>query len=244
MVCEAERFHLWVIEGPEWLNDRIPYKAAGLNIIVTDNMEPYRTRKVKILNGAHTLMVPLALLSDVALVRDAVYHDVLGKYLDEVLDSEIIPTIDMPLEALTSFKNSVLERFQNPYIKHYFSSISLNSISKFKTRVLPSLLRYVELKDKLPQRMVLSLALLIKMYSQSHVSVKDDQDIVSFFTDVWSAFEGKGENYDNLVGAVLGHEALWGQNLNLIPGLSAQVIKLLKNVDEKGVTDVIKEVIS
>jgi tagaturonate reductase len=242
VVCEAELYQLWVIEGPEWLKEKLPYEAANLNIILTDNMEPYRTRKVKILNGSHTLLVPLALLSDISLVRDAVEDQVLGTYLEDVLLEEIIPTIEMPLDQLIEFKNSVIERFKNPSINHYFTSISLNSISKFKTRVLPSLLGFYDVKGVLPKRMVLSLALLITMYSQEKLPVQDDQNILTFFKTIWLNLRKAGSSYKDLVTEVLGQQSFWGQDLNQVTGLANLVAQYVQEIDEQGAKSVIRRV--
>lgn len=142
LVDVGEYFHLWVIEGPAWIGNELPFKKAGLNVKIVKDVTPYRTRKVRILNGAHTSLVPVAYLYGLNTVGESVADKVMGKYLHETVYNEIIPTLDLPEDELKYFAGAVLERFTNPFVKHYLMSIALNSMSKFETRDLPSLLEY------------------------------------------------------------------------------------------------------
>jgi tagaturonate reductase len=144
LIVTAEPFYLWVIEGPREAAERFPVHKAGLDVLWVDDMTPYRTRKVRILNGAHTSTVATAYLAGIDFVKDAVEDKVIGAYLRAVIFEEIIPTLDMAENELTRFASQVLERFQNPFIRHRWLDISLNSISKFKARVLPSMLYHLE----------------------------------------------------------------------------------------------------
>ncbi len=139
---QARFLHLWVIEAKDdeqkILKNEFPFEKAGLNIIVTDNLDRYRTRKVRILNGAHTSMIPYALLSKIETVGECMKDEKMSRFVKECVFDEIIPTLDLPTDELIDYANNVFERFSNPYIKHMCSSISLNSVSKFKVRVLPS----------------------------------------------------------------------------------------------------------
>ncbi|MDU2064494.1 MAG: tagaturonate reductase, partial [Sporomusaceae bacterium] len=150
LIDTGELFHLWVIEGSQELAKRLPFTEVGLNVVWTDDMTPYRTRKVRILNGAHTASIPAAFLYGLDTVGEMMDHEVLGKYVRSIVSDEIIPSIDLDKGMLTEFADSVMERFQNPFIKHYLLSILLNSSSKFKSRVLPSILEYNKLNHKLP----------------------------------------------------------------------------------------------
>ena len=139
MLNTSEIFHLWVIEGPKDILKELPLDKTGLNIIVTDNLEMYRTRKVRILNGAHTSMIPYAMLEGIETVKDCMEDENMSQFVKKCVFDEIIPTLDLPKEELIDYANNVFERFNNPYIRHLCASISLNSVSKFKVRVLPSL---------------------------------------------------------------------------------------------------------
>src|SRR5690606_23944393 len=138
--------------------------SIGLDVKYVKDMSPYRTRKVRILNGVHTVLVPVAYLYGLDTVRESVEHEVVGKFIKEALFEEIIPTLDLPKEELDQFAADVIDRFRNPYIKHLLMSISLNSWSKFETRVLPSLLEYKNRKGSVPQKLSFSLAATIAFY--------------------------------------------------------------------------------
>lgn len=167
MLNTSELFHLWVIEGKaDAVYSVLPFDKIGLNVITTDNIEKYRTRKVRILNGAHTSMIPYALLRNVKTVRECMQDSILNEFLNKCVYDEIIPTLDLERKELIEYADSVFERFNNPYIEHMCSSIALNSVSKFKVRVLPSILEYVKRFDKLPQNLVFSLYCLIQFYKK------------------------------------------------------------------------------
>ncbi|MBQ7039860.1 MAG: tagaturonate reductase, partial [Clostridia bacterium] len=164
MLNTSEYFHLWVIEGYEKLFDEIPFDKCNLNVVLTDNLEMYRTRKVRILNGAHTSLVPFALLSGFDTVKSCVDDEKMNEHIRKCVYDEIIPTLDLSREKLTEYADNVLERFANPYIKHNLSSIALNSVSKFKVRVLPSILEYIKRFEKMPETLIFSFAKLIEFY--------------------------------------------------------------------------------
>ena len=208
MVNTSEFFHLWVIETDFDLDSEIPFSKTDLNVIITpDKLEMYRTRKVRILNGAHTSLVPYALLSGLETVKDCLDDSTMSEHLKKCVFDEIIPTLDLPRDELLSYANSVVERFSNPYIKHYLSAIALNSVSKFKVRVLPSILEYIKRFDKMPETLLFAFAKLIEFYKTDMTN--DDKDVVEFMRS-----HGTAE--------ILANEALWGQDLSF---LTAEVDK-------------------
>lgn len=178
MLNTSEYFHLWVIEGYSELNKEIPFDKCGLNVIVTDNLEMYRTRKVRILNGAHTSLVPYALLSGFDTVKSCIDDEKMLAHIKACVYDEIIPTLDLPKDELLEYADNVLTRFANPYIKHYLSSIALNSVSKFKVRVLPSITEYIKRYDKMPKTLLFSFAKLIDFYKTDMTN--DDKDVTEF----------------------------------------------------------------
>ena len=200
MVNTSEYFHLWVIETDYDLESEIPFSAADLNVIVTpDKLEMYRTRKVRILNGAHTSLVPYALLSGLDTVKSCIDDPTMNAHLKKCIFEEIIPTLDLPKEELLAYANSVVERFSNPYIKHYLSAIALNSVSKFKVRVLPSILEYIKRYGKMPETLLFAFAKLIDFYKTDMTS--DDADVVAFMKS-------------HGVKDILSNAALWGQDIS------------------------------
>lgn len=201
LINTSEYFHLWVIEGYPELPSELPFDACDLNVIVTDKLEMYRTRKVRILNGAHTSLVPHALLSGFDTVKSCVDDEKMGEHLRKCIFDEIIPTLDLPREELIEYANDVLTRFKNPYIKHYLSSIALNSVSKFKVRVLPSILEYVKRFNKMPETLVFAFARLIEFYRTDMTN--DSPDVVAFMKTA-------------SVSDILKNTSLWGEDLSFL----------------------------
>ncbi|MBB6218522.1 tagaturonate reductase [Anaerosolibacter carboniphilus] len=243
LVVEGEQFHLWVIEGPDFVAEEFPADKTGLNVLFVKDLAPYRTRKVRILNGAHTSMVPVALLYGLETVREAVEDKLVGKFVRETIFDEIVPTLDLPKEELDYFANAVLDRFKNPFIKHFLTSIALNSHSKFETRVLPSLLMYKDRKGELSKKIVFSLASLIKLYeNKANLELKDDQEILEMYERLWAAHDGTEDSIGKIVETVLAQEKIWKMNLNAVAGLKEQVCVYLKKIEQVGMVEAIKEV--
>ena len=233
LVVMAETFHLWVIEGPQSVQEKFPVHKAGLDVKFVTDLTPYRTRKVRILNGAHTALVPVAYLNGQRLVSEAINDPVSGKFIREALDEEIIPTLDMPVAELKSFSDEVIQRFQNPFIKHELASIALNSVSKYKVRVLPSVLRFYELKKMPPQRLLHSLAALIRFYKGTWkgetLPVNDTPEVVSFFQEVWLTQEKK-----QIAIKVLSNSTLWDTDLTRLKGAVDTVAESLDKIEKGG----------
>jgi tagaturonate reductase len=247
MVVVGEQFHLWVIEGPQWIREEFPAHMAGLNTLFVNDLTPYRTRKVRILNGAHTAMTPVSYLYGLDTVAEAIEHPVVGRLVKELIFEEIIPTLELPLDELNSFADSVLERFMNPFIKHFLLSISLNSMSKYKTRDLPSLLEYINRKQELPRKLVFSLAALISFYKgkrgEEEIKLSDDRDILELFSKQWSQFDGSIESIKLIVTAVLGYEKNWEMNLNEVQGLTDMVSDYLFEIETKGMKQAVEMIL-
>ncbi len=247
LVDVAEQFHLWVIEGPEWIKNEFPAEKIGLNVKFVEDMTPYRTRKVRILNGAHTALVPVAYLYGLETVGEAVEHEVTKKFIEDVIYEEIIPTLDLSEEELKYFAGAVIERFKNPFVKHYLMSIALNSISKFETRDLPTLLEYVNRKKQLPKKLVFSLAALIKFYAgrrgEEEIKLADDEDILQSFKSLWKEYDGTRQGLNNIVSSVLSWDDKWKMNLNKVEGLTDLVTYYLSKIEEVGIKEAVKEVL-
>ena len=204
----SEYFHLWVIETELDLGAELPFEGAGLNVIITkDALEKYRTRKVRILNGAHTSMVPFALLSGFDTVKSCMDDKDMYAYVRKCVFEEIIPTLDLPREELLDYAENVLTRFKNPYIKHYLASISLNSVSKFKVRVLPSILEYKKRFGTYPKTLVFAFAKLIEFYKTS--TPNDDPAVMQFMRE-------------RSVADILANTDFWGEDLSdLLPEVTS-----------------------
>jgi tagaturonate reductase len=238
----AEPFGLWVIESEKEIREELPLNKAGLPVIFTDNQKPYKQRKVRILNGAHTSFVLASYLAGNDYVLESMKDETVRKFMMSVIFDEVIPTLTLPKEELQEFAASVIERFENPYIKHALLSISLNSVSKWKARCLPSLLGYIEKYGKLPKHLVFSIAALMNFYSSSDLKencltglrngkpyeIKDDRSVLEFFA------ENSGLPASQFVNAYLSNSSFHGQDLSLIPGLCDRTAEYLEDIRALG----------
>ncbi len=242
LVVMAEPFHLWVIEGPPELQERFPALKAGLDVKFVKDLTPYRTRKVRILNGAHTSLVPVAYLCGLRTVRDSVNDAAVGKYLRNVIYDEIIPTLDLPASELRQFADDVMERFQNPFIKHELISIALNSISKFKVRVLPSITQYTAAKKRPPEKLLFSMAALIRFYKGTtdaeSIPLNDAPEVLEFFREAW-----KNLPVEKIASKVLANTSLWDEDLTRIDGLEEAVARHLVALESQGIRVALGELV-
>ena len=234
LIVAAEAFFLWVIEGGTDLKEKLPFSQTNLAVKIVDDMQPYRTRKVRILNGAHTAMVPFSILYGNKTVKQSVDNAFTGEFINKAVFNEIIDTLDMEKAELNNFADEVFDRFRNPFIIHNLSSIALNSVSKFTVRVLPSLLGYVKIHKKLPTNLTFAFAALIRFYKGSWhgetLPVQDNDDIVAKFTEIW-----KSNDYLNVAKNVLSISEYWGEDLTKIDNLTEAVALALKEIDTNGI---------
>ena len=244
LVVQAEIFHLWVIEAPKEVAEEFPADKAGLNVLFVPSEEPYHERKVTLLNGPHTVLSPVAYLSGLNIVREACQHEVIGKYIDKVMFGELLETLNLPKDELIQFGKDVLERFNNPFVDHQVTSIMLNSFPKYQTRDLPGLKTYFDRKGVLPSGLVLGLAAIITYYKggkrgDDEIKILDDVKITTLLTDLWAT-----GCTNKVAEGVLNAEFIWGENLNLIPGLTEKIVYYLNSIQEKGMIHVVKEVVN
>ena len=230
----AEYYYLFVIEGPASLADELKLAGANLNILLVDDITPYKKRKVGILNGGHTALVPVALLAGLETVGEAVNDAQVGGYLADTLAQEIIPALPLPQDELQQFARDVLLRFRNPYIQHRLASIALNSWSKVAARIAPQLLRYVELHGRLPQRMVLALAATMRLYRGDVVTLSDDAASLTWFRQNWADVDAGRLSLQQLAQDWLAQENVWSRDLNAVPGLAKAVATALQDIASQG----------
>lgn len=243
LVVKAEIFHLWVIEAPESVAKEFPADKAGLNVLFVPSEKPYHDRKVTLLNGPHTAMAPVVYLSGVDTVRESLEHPDLAKFVNKVMFDELLETLDLPKDELAKFAGDVLDRFRNPYVKHFVTSIMLNSFPKYKTRDLPGLKIYLERKGELPKALVLGLAAIITYYKggkrgEQDIVPNDDKAIVDLLAELWAT-----NSTEAVAKGVLGAEFIWGENLNEVAGLTAQIVAYLDSIQEKGMLETVKAII-
>ena len=251
IIDTGEVFAAWVIEGPQSIKEEFPFEQAGLPIIVVDDVTPYKQRKVRILNGAHTSMVLGAYLAGQDIVRSCMEDENIRTFMNNAIYEEIIPTLDLPKEDLLDFAAAVTERFNNPYIDHRLLDISLNSTSKWKARVMPSVTEYYKRNGSLPKRLTFSFAAYIAFYhtakergegclkgvrGDSTYDIKDDAWVLDFF------YDHREDTAEEIVHAVVNNERMWGTDLAELPGFEAAVLSDLKNIESLGAADAIREV--
>lgn len=248
LIDTGEIFGFWVIEGPQSIKNELPCEKAGLPILITDNHKPYKQRKVRILNGAHTSFVLGAYLAGQDIVRDCMEDEVINGFMNKTIYDEIIPTLTLPEEELKDFAASVTERFKNPFIDHALLSISLNSTSKWKARVMPSLKGYLDKTGTLPECITASFAFYLKFYKglrlkdegliasrgTNEYTVKDERPILEFYD------AHKDDSTADFVHAACSNVDFWGENLSLLPGFEDKIADYLNLIEETGTYEVMR----
>ena len=244
----GEVFGLWVIEGdPEKLNEKLPFHKAGLdaNVFVAPDMTPYKKRKVRILNGAHTGFVLGAYLGGHDIVRNCMNDEVVLGFMNKMLLDEIVPILPLDQEDCKNFAAAVQDRFNNPFVNHELMSISLNSTSKWRARNMSSFLEYIEANGKLPKCLTMSFAAYIAFFSNdiqelnerglvcrrpagNTYTCSDDRWVLEFY---WNH---RNDSVEELVHAVMTNEQMWGQDLTAVAGFEAATVANLKLIREQG----------
>ena len=229
----GEVFASWIIEGPQSIKAELPFEKAGLPIQVVDDHVPYKQRKVRILNGAHTGFVLAAHLAGFKIVRDCMEDDVVRDFMNRLLYDEVIPTLPLDRKDLEDFAAAVADRFNNPYIDHALLSIALNSTAKWRARVMPSLLDSVANTGKLPPCITFSFAAYIAFYRDC--PAQDDPWVLEFYQ------AHKGDSPAELVKAVVRNQRMWGKELAALEGFEEAVTAALEHIGRLGAYEAMKE---
>jgi len=234
LIVAGEPFAFWVIESnnPD-VAEEFPLDKAGLPVVFTENLQPYRERKVRLLNGTHTACVLAAYLSDLDTVGQMMEDQTLRTFVEKVAYDELSPMVPLPADEVKAFADSVLERFENPFIKHNLLSISLNSVSKFKVRVLPTILETYSKTGMLPNLLCFSLAALLEFYSSGErngqtYDVIDDENVLEFFA------ESQKIPAAQLVHAFLSKVEFWGEDLTKVSNMVEIVSNALQSIRVNG----------
>lgn len=245
LLVASEYYLSWVIEGPDKIQTDFPVSKTNLNIKFVKDLSTYRKIKVRILNGAHTALVPVAYMCGIDLVRNSLEDKAIETFLRKVVYEDILPVLKMDQKELEEFAQSVFERFSNPYIDHELLSISLNSISKFKTRLLPTIIDSIKDNNRIPKHILFSLAALILFYKGKRnnmaIQLKDEPQVLQFFTEKWDLKTHHAISYKALCIQVLSNKLFWGIDLNVYPEISDQLCEYLQAMDKKGMTVALKE---
>ena len=246
LLVVGEVFGVWNIEGPAWLEEKLPFKKAGVNCIVVPDVTPYKKRKVRILNGAHTGFVLGAYLAGFNIVRECMENSTVLGFMNKMLYDEVIPTLTLDKDDLMNFAKAVQDRFNNPFVNHELMSISLNSTSKWRARCFPSFAEYVEKYGKLPACLTTSFAAYLAFYSSNiqeltdaglvckdpqgrTYTISDDRWVLEFY------YDHKDDDAATLTHAVMTNEQMWGEDLTKIEGFEAAVAADLEKIRKDGV---------
>ena len=231
LLDKAEIFHLWVIEAPEEIAAEFPADQAGLNVLFVPSEAPYHERKVTLLNGPHTVLSPVGFLSGLDTVKQCCEDPVTGPFVRRVM-----------YEELRKFADDVMERFRNPFVKHFMTSIMLNSFPKFRPRDLPGLKTYLERKGKLPEGIVMGLAAICAYYKGGkrgdvEIVPNDDPKIMDHLHELWAT-----GCIHAVAQGVLGAEFIWGEDLNKIPGLTDKLTADITLIRDKGMRGAVETI--
>lgn len=235
-MVKGEFFHLWVIEDHYGLKNKFPaYKTN--NVLFVDNVMPYKERKVKILNGAHTLMVPVSYLAGHNTVLETMQDEQINTFVKGYMEEETIPTINLPKDDMEKFASDVIKRYMNPYVHHELLSISLNSIFKFKTRLLDTLINNLN-KNYLPKNILYSFVALIVFYkgyrNNEEIPLKDNQEFLDFFKNLWNNFDNHKITEQELIIEVLKMKH-WEKDLSTNKEVVDFMTKSLKAILKDGI---------
>ncbi len=204
---------------------------------------PYHERKVTLLNGPHTVLSPVGYLSGLDTVRECCEDSLIGRFVDKVMYEELLSTLNLPKVELTKFAGDVKSRFLNPFVKHFVTSIMLNSFPKFKTRDLPGLKIYHDRKGTLPKCIVLGLAAICTYYKggkrgNDEITPNDAPEIIDLLKNLWAT-----NNCAEVAKGVLSAVSIWDENLNLIPGLTAMLTEDLEIIQNEGMRKAVEMVL-
>ncbi|WP_236958672.1 tagaturonate reductase [Joostella atrarenae] len=240
LLVAGEDYHSWIIKGHDLVQEELPFAKTDLNVQFVDDLSDYREMKVRILNGAHTSLVPVGYLAGLRTVKQSMDDALVKNHVLEVLSSEIKPTLTNFTESeVDAFINAVIDRFKNPTLKHFLLTISLNSTSKFQARLLPAFKEYTTLNGTFPKRMAFSLACMIRFYKGSFnneiININDDAKALKFFKSEWSKVDEGRQTLSELVQNTLANKNIVGDNLSAYSGLVAFVTEKIQDLEHKGV---------
>ncbi len=250
LIVTGEPFALWVIESEKDISAEFPLPDAGLPVIFTDNQKPYKQRKVRILNGAHTSFVLASYLCGNDIVLESMNDALILDFIKKTVFDEVIPTLTLPKQELIDFAEAVLTRFNNPYVKHALLSISLNSVSKWRARCMPSFLSYIEKEGRLPKHLTFSLAALLAFYTGSEIRdaaligcrgdeeyrIMDDAAVLEFFA------ENSAKDAGEYAGLALANEDFWGQDLTALAGVREAVASYVSDIRALGMRGAMEKI--
>ncbi|WP_303691497.1 tagaturonate reductase [Megamonas hypermegale] len=248
LIACGEPFHFLALEGDESLSEKLPFIKSGLNVVIEKDITKYRQRKVRLLNGGHTANVPASFLAGLDTVAEMMNDEITGRFARQTIKNIILPSVSMDKQMLEDFAAAVIERFQNPFIKHQLLSILLNCTSKFKVRVLPSLLEYQEKFGTFPQNLCFSFAAYIYLYKSNErngqpFEFTDDTAALDKLHAAWKLYDNSLTGANSVAERILGDSDLWDKDLTVYPELVRDVGKYLYEIDIKGTKKIMQSLL-
>ncbi len=241
LVVKAEFYHLWAIGGPgyEEVQRRLPLDKAGLHVIFMPTIKQFRDKKVRILNGSHTGMVPIGLQIGCETVMDAFNNADLEAFINTMVAEEVIPMIEEDQAELKEFAAGILERFYNPYIRHMLKTISLNSLSKWETRNFPTVLDNWKKAGKVAEKELFTFAALLTLYSGKVDFTPDDTaEHVEFIQKVWNS-----EDVEATVKAIVENKNIWTVDFTEVAPFVEKVAGYVKVILAEGMAAALKKML-
>lgn len=257
MLVVAEVYSLWAIRGEEAVRRRLGFARANPSVQIAEDIQPFRERKIRILNGTHTVSAPVAYLTGKQTVLEALEDPLLAAFVEGLMREEIAPTLEVDPDTVPRFIAEVLDRFRNPFLKHRWVDITWQSTSKLRIRVLPTLLRYQSLNGALPRRVCFGFAahlafmrgveeregLILGRLGSELYPINDDH--APFYLECWREAVPAQESdaFDRLVRRVCARTELWGRDLSEVPGFAARVREDLERILSRGVEASLKSLL-
>lgn len=257
LIGVGEPYHLFAIDGNETLAEKLPFHKIGLNVKWGD-VTPYRQLKVSILNAPHTCLFSVGFLSGLNSVVEVMDDEKVREFVIRLLWDEILPVIDYEQREKEEFAHTVIERFSNPFVEHALNDIGLNAVSKFKTRVLPILLKYMEKHSQVPLHLSFSLAALFYYYrpaiiideehmtgnrSGNEYQIRDSKAAILAFSEGWDTYNTSCLELDQIVRKILANDRLWEIDLTKIDGLEKTVTHYLESMLKIGMHKSLSQII-
>lgn len=245
----AEPFLLWAIEGDDTTREAMSFYQADDRMLIAPSITPFREQKLRILNGSHTIAVPLAYLSGCNTVAECMEHAFIRHFFEQVILTEILPTIRAICPQADNFARDVLDRFANPFIAHQLLNITFQESSKMNARNVQTFFRYHEQNGELPPYMCMGFAAMllfmkpVKTENGKYYGARDgvtyllQDDHAAIFAEYWEHLAGTGETaVTEMVTRICSDDRLWEKRLHDLPGFSATVAKILHRFLHQGVT--------
>ncbi|MEM6344393.1 MAG: tagaturonate reductase [Bacteroidota bacterium] len=237
----GEHYHSWVMRGPADLEAQMPFLASSFNNSWVADLKLYRQRKVRILNGAHMTIVPLGHLLGLKTVKEAMAHPSLSGFLEALLQEEVIPSIDLDTGDLINYSEEILDRFRNPFLEHRLLDISLNSISKFAARLMPTLIDRYQETGQIPEKILTVWLAVIFFYRATYegraIPLRDEAANLAFFASLWQ--EGKAFSKAEILTQALNCPAWQNEQLPAREDLVAGMLALWQAWEKEGLLSLI-----